>query len=87
MEALLTDFFVEAHSTPPERIILDFDATDDPIHGDQLGRFFQGYYKEYCYMPLYVFCGEHLLCAQLRPEDLGLVLPKLSLPGAIPQGS
>lgn len=69
MESLLTDFFIEAHPTPPKRIILDFDATDDPIHGNQLGRFFQGYYREYCYMPLYVFCGEHLLCAQLRPAD------------------
>jgi hypothetical protein len=69
MESLLTDLFIESHPTPPERIILDFDATDDPIHGDQLGRFFQGYYKEYCYMPLYVFCGAHLLCAQLRPAD------------------
>jgi hypothetical protein len=69
MESLLTDFFIEAHPTPPKQIILDFDATDDPIHGDQLGRFFQGYYKEYCYMPLYVFCGEHLICAQLRPAD------------------
>ncbi len=69
MESLLTDLFLEAHPTPPKQIILDFDATDDPIHGDQLGRFFQGYYKEYCYLPLYVFCGEHLLCAQLRPAD------------------
>ena len=69
MEAILTDFFIEAHPTPPKQIVLDFDATDDPIHGDQLGRFFQGYYKEYCYLPLYVFCGEHLLCAQLRPAD------------------
>jgi hypothetical protein len=69
MESILSDFFLEAHQTPPKRIILDFDATDDPTHGDQLGRFFQGYYKEYCYMPLYVFCGEHLLCAQLRPAD------------------
>ncbi len=69
MECLLTDFFLEAHPTPPKQIILDFDATDDPIHGDQLGRFFHGYYKEYCYMPLYVFSGEHLLCAQLRPAD------------------
>ena len=69
MESLLTDFFIEAHPTPPKRIILDFDATHDPIHGAQLGRFFQGYYKEYCYLPLYVFCGEHLLCAQLRPAD------------------
>ena len=69
MESLLTDLFLEAHPTPPKLIILDFDATDDPIHGRQLGRFFQGYYKEYCYLPLYVFCGEHLLCAQLRPAD------------------
>ena len=69
MESLLTDLFLEAHPTPPKQIILDFDATDDPIHGHQLGRFFQGYYKKYCYLPLYVFCGEHLLCAQLRPAD------------------
>lgn len=69
MESLLTDFFIEAQQTPPKQIILDFDATNDPIHGDQLGRFFQGYYKEYCYLPLYVFCGEHLLCAQLRPAN------------------
>ena len=69
MESLLTDLFLEAHPVPPKQIILDFDATDDPIHGRQLGRFFQGYYKEYCYLPLYVFCGEHPLCAQLRPAD------------------
>lgn len=69
MEGLLCEFFLESHSTPPEQIILDFDATDDPIHGNQLGRFFHGYYKEYCYLPLYVFCGEHLLCAQLRPAS------------------
>jgi len=69
MESLLTDFFIEAHPAPPKEIILDFDATDDPVHGDQLGRFFHGYYDEYCYLPLYVFCGEHLLCAQLRPAD------------------
>jgi hypothetical protein len=69
MELLLTDFFIEVHPTPPKEIILDFDATDDPIHGDQLGRFFHGYYDEYCYLPLYIFCGEHLLCAQLRPAD------------------
>jgi len=69
MESLLTALFLEAHPVPPKQIILDFDATDDPTHGHQLGRFFQGYYKEYCYLPLYVFCGEHLLCAQLRPAD------------------
>ena len=55
---------------PPEQIVLDLDATDDPIHGDQLGRFFHGYYKEYCYLPLYIFCGDHLLCARLRPSDI-----------------
>jgi hypothetical protein len=69
IEALLTDLFIEAHRTPPKQIILDFDATDDPLHGHQLGRFFQGYYKKYCYLPLYVFCGEHLLCSALRPAD------------------
>ena len=55
---------------PPERIVLDLDATDDPIHGHQLGRFFHGYYKNYCYLPLYIFCGDHLLCARLRPADI-----------------
>jgi len=50
--------------------VLDLDATDDPIHGHQLGRFFHGYYKNYCFLPLYIFCGEHLLCARLRPSDI-----------------
>ena len=50
--------------------MLDLDATDDPIHGHQLGRFFHGYYKNYCYLPLYIFCGDHLLCARLRPSDI-----------------
>jgi len=50
--------------------VLDLDATDDPIHGHQLGRFFHGYYDNYCYLPLYIFCGEHLLCAKLRPSDI-----------------
>ena len=54
----------------PERIVLDLDATDDPIHGHQLGRFFHGYYKNFCYLPLYIFCGDHLLCARLRPSDI-----------------
>jgi hypothetical protein len=58
------------HPTPPKEIVLDFDATDDPIHGHQLGRFFHGYYDGYCYLPLYIFCGEHLLCAKLRPADI-----------------
>ena len=68
------DFFVEvflnAFEKPPKEIILDFDATDDPVHGDQLGRFFHGYYKCYCFLPLYVFCGDHLLAARLRPSDI-----------------
>ncbi len=50
--------------------MLDLDATDDPIHGHQLGRFFHGYYRNYCYLPLYIFCGDHLLCARLRPSDI-----------------
>jgi len=70
VEDLFMDVFLEAHSTPPKRIILDLDATDDPIHGNQLGRFFHGYYGHYCYLPLYIFCGEHLLCARLRPSDI-----------------
>ena len=70
----IEDFFVSAflqvHSQPPKRIVLDLDATDDPLHGHQLGRFFHGYYKCYCYLPLYIFCGSHLLCAKLRPADI-----------------
>src|SRR4051794_2151552 len=70
VERLLVTLFLQAHPTPPERIVLDLDATDDPIHGHQLGRFFHGYYKSYCYLPLYIFCGDHLLCARLRPSDI-----------------
>jgi DDE family transposase len=70
VERLFVDLFLQAHSRPPERIVLDLDATDDPIHGHQLGRFFHGYYKSYCYLPLYIFCGDHLLCARLRPSDI-----------------
>jgi hypothetical protein len=70
MEAVFVEFFLQAHPQPPERIVLDFDATDDPVHGNQLGRFFHGYYREYCYLPLYVFCGDELLGAWLRPADI-----------------
>jgi Transposase DDE domain group 1 len=70
VERLLVALFLQAHHTPPERIVLDLDATDDPIHGHQLGRFFHGYYESYCYLPLYIFCGDHLLCARLRPADI-----------------
>lgn len=70
VNAFFTDVFIQSFRKPPERIVLDLDATDDPIHGHQLGRFFHGYYKNYCYLPLYIFCGEHLLCARLRPSDI-----------------
>src|SRR5262245_14002771 len=70
VERLLVTLFLQAHREPPKRIVLDVDATDDPIHGHQLGRFFHGYYKNYCYLPLYIFCGDHLLCARLRPSDI-----------------
>ena len=70
IDALLVDLFVEAHPQPPEQIILDIDATDDPLYGNQEGRFYHGYYREYCYLPLYVFCGEHLLCARLRRSNI-----------------
>lgn len=66
IEALLADIFLDAHVKAPKEIVLDFDATDDPLHGSQEGRFFHGYYGCYCYMPLYVTCGEHLLVSQLR---------------------
>lgn len=62
--------FLDQHAAPPQRIVLDLDATDDIIHGDQAGRFFHGYYKNYCYLPLYVFCGDHPLLALLRPSNI-----------------
>jgi len=70
MKRLFVSLFLEGQATPPKRIILDLDATDDPIHGDQEGRFFHGYYKCYCYLPLYVFCGRALLLAKLRPANI-----------------
>jgi hypothetical protein len=68
-DQLLLQLFIEAHRSPPEEIILDLDATDDPLHGKQEGRFFHGYYGHYCYWPLYIFCGDHLLCARLRTAE------------------
>jgi hypothetical protein len=62
--------FLEAHRRPPARLVLDLDATDDPIHGHQEGRFFHGYYDCHCYLPLYVFCGRHLLAAKLRRSNI-----------------
>ncbi len=70
IERLFIDLFVEAHKTPPRRIVLDLDATDDPLHGHQEGRFFHGYNDCYCYLPLYIFCGRHLLCAKLRRSNI-----------------
>lgn len=70
IERLFVDLFIEAHESAPEQIILDLDATDDPIHGEQEGRFFHGYYGGYCYLPLYIFCGRHLLAAKLRPANI-----------------
>lgn len=67
---LFVDLFIEAHPRAPKRIVLDLDATDDPLHGRQEGRFFHGYYDCYCYMPLYVVCGEHLLAARLRRSNI-----------------
>src|SRR5438105_5738622 len=66
IKRLAVDLFLEAHERAPKQIILDLDATDDPLHGQQEGRFFHGYYDCYCYLPLYVFCGRHLLAAKLR---------------------
>jgi hypothetical protein len=70
IERLLVDLFLDAHRTPLKRIVLDLDATDDPLHGHQEGRFFHGYYGCYCYLPLYVFCGRHLLVARLRRSNI-----------------
>jgi hypothetical protein len=70
IEALFVTLFLEAHRVPPRQIVLDLDATDDPLYGHQEGRFFHGYYDCYCYLPLYVFCGRHLLAAKLRPSNI-----------------
>jgi hypothetical protein len=70
IERLFVTLFLEAHRKPPKRIILDLDATDDPLHGHQEGRFFHGYYDCYCYLPLYIFCERHLLAAKLRRSNI-----------------
>ena len=67
---VLVDQFLASHSVPPEHVMLDFDATDDPVHGHQEGRFFHGYYDHHCYLPLYVFCGHDLLVPYLRPSNI-----------------
>ncbi len=70
IKRLMVDVFLEAHDRAPSEIVLDLDATDDPVHGEQEGRFFHGYYDCYCYLPLYVFCGRDLLAAKLRPASM-----------------
>src|ERR1700738_4391144 len=70
IKRLMVDLFLEAHKKAPQEIILDLDATDDPVHGMQEGRFFHGYYDCYCYLPLYVLCGRDLLVAKLRPASI-----------------
>ena len=69
IEELFTADFIRAQSSPPQEVVLDLDATDDPLHGKQEGRFFHGYYGCYCYLPLYIFCGDYLLCAKLRQSN------------------
>lgn len=69
IDELLVSVFIEAHPCAPAEIVLDVDTTDLPLHGRQEGRFFHGYYDRYCYLPLYVFCGEHVLCARLREAN------------------
>jgi hypothetical protein len=68
LQQLLVQQFIASFETPPKELVLDFDATDNPLHGQQEQRFFHGYYDSYCYLPLYVFCGQQLLCAYLRPS-------------------
>ena len=70
IDALMVDLFLEAHEAAPQEIVLDLDATDDPLHGHQEGRFYHGYYRRYCYLPLYITCGDHVLCCRLRPSDI-----------------
>jgi len=70
IEALFVALFLESFKTPAKEIVLDLDATDDPLHGHQEGRFFHGYYDGYCYLPLYIFCGDQLLAAKLRPSNI-----------------
>jgi len=69
MDRLLGDLYLESHAAPPEQIVLDIDATDIPLYGHQPERFFHGYYDSYCYLPLYIFAGDQLLCARLRPAN------------------
>jgi len=69
IDELMVAMFIESYQSAPSQIVLDIDATDDPLHGHQEGRYFHGYYGEYCYLPLYIFCAEHSLCSRLRSAD------------------
>jgi hypothetical protein len=71
VDELLVDVFLETHPEAPQQIVLDIDTTDMALHGHQEGKFYHGYYKHYCYLPLYIFCGDHVLCARLRPSSIG----------------
>jgi hypothetical protein len=71
VDDLLVSVFLDAHPVAPQQIVLDIDTTDMALHGDQEGKFYHGYYKHYCYLPLYIFCGDHVLCARLRPSSIG----------------
>ena len=71
VDDLLVNVFLDAHATAPEQIVLDIDTTDMALHGKQEGRFYHGHYHHYCYLPLYIFCGDHVLCARLRPSSIG----------------
>jgi hypothetical protein len=70
MHRVLVEQFIASFKRPPKQLVLDFDATDDPVHGTQEGRFFHGYYDRYCFLPLYVFCGSQLLVSYLRPSNI-----------------
>lgn len=71
MHEILVDTFLDSYKEPPEEIVLDYDATDDKVHGNQHGRFFNGFYDGYCFLPLYVFCGDQILVSYLRPSSVG----------------
>ncbi|MGB7850444.1 MAG: transposase [Candidatus Sulfotelmatobacter sp.] len=70
VDRMLVDIFLQAQGEAPQEIVLDLDSTDIALHGEQEGRFFHGYYGHYCYLPLYIVCGEHVLCARLRPSNI-----------------
>jgi hypothetical protein len=78
IDELLVKVFLESHAAAPEEIVLDVDATDLPLHGEQEGRFFHGYYDSYCYLPLYIFCGDQILCGRLRQSNSDAAAGSLS---------